>query len=179
MVKKFYTGIGARKTPDHVLDMMVGYSQVLEFLLFTLRSGGQPKGADGAFEYGVHNSANKVIYKPAHWHYQKGDPVILEEAYMIAAKHHPAWDKLSPFVKNLMARNVHAALGDDLNSPSEFVICWTPDGMNNIKPRTIQSGGTGHTLAIACENNIPIYNLKNVEDVELLDNFIYQLTSNF
>lgn len=175
MNKKFYTGVGARKTPIDVLQKMVSYAGILEFLGFTLRSGGQPKGADGAFEQGVKHRANKVIYKPNHWVGGSLEPKIIEKAYMIAAKHHPAWLRLEPYVKKLMARNVHAVLGDELNSPSRFVICWTPDGMNNYSPRTSLSGGTGHTLAVALENSIPIYNLKNEEDEKDLDDFIVSI----
>lgn len=169
MIKKFYTGIGSRSTPDDVLNKMFDLAGILENLDWTLRSEGQPKGADGAFYHGVKHTQNRIIYKPIHWSKRNDEPEIINEAYVIAAKHHPVWDKLPFYAKNLMARNVHAVLGDLLDNPSLFVVCWTPDGMNNEKPRTIESGGTGHTLSIANEYGIKIYNLKNVEDEEALN----------
>lgn len=164
MTKKFYTGVGSRSTPEDVLNKMLDLAGILENLDWTLRSGGQPKGADGAFYHGVKSDLNRVIYKPTHWFKRDNEPKILDKAYEIAAKHHPVWDKLPFYAKKLMARNVHAVLGDNLDDPSLFVVCWTPDGMNNKKPRTRESGGTGHTLSVAIEYGIKIYNLKNVED---------------
>jgi len=169
MTRKFYTGIGARETPDEILIKMYSLAGILEDLDWTLRSGGQPKGADAAFYHGVKHAGNRVIYKPVHWFKRDNEPKIMDAAYEIAAKHHPVWDKLPFYTKNLMARNVHAILGDFLDDPSSFVVCWTSDGMNNEKSRTRKSGGTGHTLSIANEYGIKIYNLKNIEDEEALN----------
>lgn len=169
----YYTGVGARVTPNDVLERMFDYAKVLENIGYILRSGGQPKGADGAFENGVIKAINKNIYKPRCWQSSGNTPTIKDEAYEIAARHHPAWNNLKPFAKDLMARNVHAVLGDDLNNPSEFLICWTIDGMNNVKPRTRVSGGTGHTLSIANEARVQIFNLQNIEDEKNLDMYIW------
>lgn len=51
--------------------------------------------------------------------------------------------------KKLQARNSHQVLGLDLNTPSDFIICWTKGGKG--------IGGTGQALRIAKAYNIPIF----------------------
>jgi hypothetical protein len=50
-----------------------------------------------------------------------------------------------------MARNAMQILGEDLQTPTEFVIAWTIDGRD--------SGGTGQALRMADYYGIPIFNL--------------------
>ena len=65
-----------------------------------------------------------------------------------------------------MIRNVYQVLGKDLNTPSEFVICWTPDGAETANERSIKTGGTGFAIALADSLGIPVYNLANPESLE-------------
>lgn len=75
----------------------------------------------------------------------------IAQAYRIAQAYHPAWERLSPGVRALMARNVHVLLGADLDSPATFFLCWTPGG------ETV--GGTGHAIRVALAHGIPVVNL--------------------
>ena len=149
---KFYTGVGSRKAPQDILMLIKQTAAFLSHEGWILRSGGAD-GCDTAFERGATKS--QIFYaKDAN-----------KEALAIAAKYHPSWDRLSPFVKNLHGRNVFQVLGRDLKTPSRFLICWTPDGCKSHKERTTKTGGTGTAISIASENNIPVFNLKNVEDL--------------
>ena len=49
------------------------------------------------------------------------------------------------------ARNCYQVLGKDLQSPSNFVLCWTPGGA--------VTGGTGQALRIAIDRGIPVFNM--------------------
>lgn len=167
--ERHYTGIGSRKTPDHILKFMTNIARYYQRLGFVLRSGGAD-GADTAFEDGVtpvHDGtrlvAPKQIFIP--WrgfngHYDGYLPT--DKSFEIAAKYHPNWNKLKPGPRKLHARNVHQVLGKDLESPTECVICWTPDGRF--------TGGTGQALRIAADYDVPIYNLYFKEVREM---FIY------
>jgi hypothetical protein len=75
----------------------------------------------------------------------------LARAEAIAAAHHPRWWQLSDAARRLHTRNVFQVLGDDLASPSEFVVCWTPRGD--------LVGGTAQALRIAATYGVPIANL--------------------
>lgn len=143
---KFYTGIGSRKTPESILNTMTEIAQYFENNNFILRSGGAI-GADTAFELG---SKNKEIFKPEQCN---------DEALLLASKFHPKWNSLSDYVKKLHGRNAFQVLGINLNTPSKFVICWTPDGCISHKQRSIKTGGTGTAISIADYYKIPIYNL--------------------
>jgi hypothetical protein len=157
-----YTGIGARATPNGILLTMTSIARLLDRKGYALRSGAA-QGADSAFEEGV-ELMEPEIYLP--WrgfssHNSKyTDPK--PEAFAIAEKYHPAWGRLSPAVRKLMARNVHQILGWDLRVPSDFIVCWTADGK--------ASGGTGQALRIGTACRIPIYNLYNDTDVKRLVN---------
>ena len=166
-----YTGIGSRETPVKIMQLMSDLARNLEGLGYTLRSGGAP-GADTAFETGV--KRRKEIYLP--WRYFNRNSSSLfevsEEAKMMASSHHPTWGSLKPAVRNLMGRNAYQVLGKDLKSPSEFVVCWTPDGCSSSKERTVKTGGTGLAISLASSLNIPIFNLQHSSAMDRLLFFI-------
>lgn len=151
---RYYTGVGSRETPAPVCDALTIVARQLARAGYTLRSGGAPR-ADLAFEAGA--GVRKHIYLP--WRGFNGsdsslytfDPAVLARAKAIAAKHHPKWWQLSDAVKRLHTRNVFQVLGDDLDSPSEFVICWTRNGEI--------VGGTAQAIRIALTYHVPIINL--------------------
>lgn len=147
-----YTGIGARGTPDHILRDMRTIAANLELSGFKLRSGGA-NGADSAFETGVQDPKNCDIFLP--WRNFNNNPShlhdIRSEAYDMAEEFHPAWNRCSPAARKFHARNCYQVLGLSLDVPSDFVACWTPDGL--------ASGGTGQALRIAQHHDIPVFNL--------------------
>jgi hypothetical protein len=162
VIKIYYAGIGSRETPLEVLNLFNTIGEFLVSKKFILRSGGA-KGADKAFEDGC-NIVNglKEIYLP--WDRFEGSLskfiVSNPKAFEIAKKYHPNWDSLSYGAKKLQARNSHQILGNDLNTPSQFVVCWTKNGQG--------SGGTGQAIRIANDYNIPILDVgmyKNIEDM--------------
>lgn len=166
---KTYAGIGSRETPPPILDVMKQTAVALADNRM-LRTGGA-SGADTAFTKGamgwckVKNysySSRIKVYLP--WRGFGGfDPdkhdfctdIIPEEAFDIAKDFHPAYNKLSDSAKSLMARNSLQVLGDSLDDPVEFIICYTPDGL--------ASGGTGQAIRIAEDMNIEVHNLYHVK----------------
>ena len=143
-----YAGIGSRKTPSDVLETMTKIAKRLENLGYTLRSGGAV-GADTAFEKGA---TKKQIF------YSKGST---ERTRTIAKEIHPAPTKISGIALDLMARNTNQIFGENLDTPVDFVIAWTPDGAETSQDRTIQTGGTGQAIDMASRKGIPVINLAN------------------
>lgn len=145
-----YAGIGSRRTPPHILELMTECGRLLAAGGWTLRSGGAD-GADTAFANGAYECAPKVeIYLP--WgRYNEHRVARLYSptaaAYTLSGRHHPAWDRLSPEERTLHARNAHIILGPNLDDPVRMVVCWTPDG--SLNGRGPKSGGTGQALRIA------------------------------
>lgn len=161
-----YTGVGSRKTPDAILRKMAFLGRRLGELGFILRSGGAD-GADSAFERGADEvHAAKQIYLPWPRFNGSDSPFTTQKpaAFGIAAMIHPKWDYLKESVKKLHARNAHQVLGPDLDSPSMFVVCWTPQGGD--------MGGTRTAIVLARRENIPVFNLANESAFLDLANFL-------
>jgi len=160
-MNKFYTGVGSRDTPQNILKLMTIVACELEKYDYVLRSGGAA-GADSAFEAGVKDNAMKEIYIPWKGFNDSRSKFYntSEEAFGIAERLHPAWDKCSSGAKKLHARNIHQVMGKDLvpKNFSEFLICYTEGG--KIK------GGTATSIKLAMELDIPVYNLGVTKDYE-------------
>lgn len=167
-----YAGIGSRRTPDHILEVMERAAEALWAQGYTLRSGHAP-GADQAFERvlsrlpdwtcsevflpwpsfesGVEINADLIVDHPS------------KEARAIAEQFHPAWDRLSSGGKALQARNSYQVLGPRLDpaEKSTFVLCWTPDG--SLDGFGSNTGGTGQALRLAVAYGVQVFNLAQSE----------------
>lgn len=169
-----YAGIGSRRTPEHILELMEECGRRLAAGGWTLRSGGAD-GADTAFANGAAGRCTE-LYLP--WGRYNDHQVArlyspATAAYDLAAKHHPAWGKLSQQVRTLHARNAHIVLGPRLDDPVRMVICWTPDG--SLDGRGADSGGTGEALRIAAgevPGAIPVFNLARDDHAARVYGFI-------
>ena len=156
-----YTGIGARATPPEMLGLITRAAFARLKRGYVLRSG-HAIGADSAFERGA-GSAAQIFLPVSGWrgsastfHVGTLGAELWGRAREIAAPHHPAFAGLSRFVQDLHTRNVFRVLGPALDSPSEFVLCWTADGE--------ASGGTGQALRIAGAHGVPVYNLQRARE---------------
>lgn len=147
-----YAGIGNRQTPADVGKIMTSTAMRLAMSGWILRSGEAKQpipsppdtvSADLAFEAGCDlvNKRAKVIRVPTE----------SQKALDHAAQFHPNWSACSEYAKALHARNSLIMLGDWLDDPVRFVVCWTPDGA--------VTGGTGQALRIAAAYSIPVVNL--------------------
>lgn len=153
MVKNYWAGIGATNTPLDIQKKMSNLAFDLYLLGWHLRSGGA-EGADKAFE--KYFDKNKTIFRP-----KDATPESIE----LTKKYHPAWDKVvAKKVENYHGRNAMIILGEKLNDPVKFVICWTEDGK--------ASGGTGQGMRIAMDKKIPIFNLYFPDAVDELKEFL-------
>lgn len=160
LVRK-YTGIGSRRTPKHILQLMTSFANEASELGLILRSGAAD-GADTAFEQGSNGQCE--IFLP--WKNFNNHPSPLydvpKQAYEIASKYHPMWERLGGAVRSLLARDIQQVLGQNLDDPSSFVVCWTPDGAETAAEYSIKTGGTGMAICCADDYGIPVLNLKHV-----------------
>jgi hypothetical protein len=92
-------------------------------------------------------------------------------ALEMASKFHPNWGNLKDSVKRIHARNCYQVLGQDLLSPSLFLICWTPKGSG--------SGGTGQAIRIANAYDIPVFDLGAFEDVGKAKRYLWDSIKSF
>lgn len=150
-----YAGIGARATPPSILTAMTVMAGWLARQRWHLNSGGAT-GADSAFAEGA-PAGQRTVYLP--WSGYNGrtepdcrvlSPSEFESCMAIAARLHPAWNRCSPAVRKLHARNA-AIVGVGLGRPVDAVVAWTPGGAI--------TGGTGMAIRMAMEAGIPVLNL--------------------
>lgn len=161
---KYYTMIGSRNTPDHILTLMKSVAKELDRTGWTVRSGGA-NGSDSAAEV----AKKKEVYLP--WNgfndkykdYELGYIVASDlKAYQTvdqyASVHHQWWATTKKdSVKRLHRRNMFQVLGQELDQKSRFVICYAePDekrGEGHVK------GGTGSAISLALSEGVTVYNL--------------------
>lgn len=158
----YYTGIGSRSTPQNIQNLFQYIAVTLAYDGYVLRSGAAI-GADTAFEYGC-----KMAYGPAEiylpWRMFNNSPSRLwkipDAAFEMAGTIHPNWNVLSHTDRKLHARNVMQVLGEDLQTPSTFVVCWTKHGK--------KIGGTRTAVVLAERHEIPVYNFGSCNIPDLL-----------
>ncbi len=157
-----YAGIGARATPRAVLERMTTMAAWLARRGWYLRTGGA-HGADDAFAGGAPRT-RRVLFLPwPGYNGWNGDDCMclpsdrLDALASIAAALHPAWDRCSPAVRKLHARNAAILLGPDAGRPVPVraVVCWTEGGRAR--------GGTGMAIRIAQAHGIPVLDMAVLE----------------
>jgi hypothetical protein len=156
----YYAGIGSRETPQEVMQMFTSLASFLSRKGFILRSGGA-SGSDKAFEIGCDKvNGEKEIYLPWRGFESSTSDLIVSDvrAFEIAEKYHPYWHNLKEGARKLQARNSHQGLGQDLETPSAFVICWTKGGKG--------SGGTGQMIRIAKAYSIPVFDVGKYKTID-------------
>lgn len=166
-----YAGIGSRETPDEILDVMQEIALDLGGRGFVLRSGHAP-GADQAFEKGA-RGYDAQIFLP--W-MGFGRTVAIDAPHVqhlpthnalnTVSKYHPNPKALSAGARLLHARNAQIVLGQSLDDPVDFIICWTKDAKGG--------GGTGQALRIARDKRIPWFDLADKSHLTALGNAISQ-----
>lgn len=162
---KSYAGIGSRSTPTDLKPIIKEIVETLNEKGYILRSGGA-SGADTFFE---EYANKKEIYLP--WpnfnQHQSELNYVCNKAFELAEQFHPAWNMLSYAAKKLIARNGYQVLGENLDDPVEFIVCWTPEGK--------EIGGTSQAMRIAKHYGIPIFNL--FSDIENIKEHLSKKTS--
>ena len=166
---KYYTGIGSRRAPQEILDLMTSIAIHLANEGYILRSGGAD-GSDKYFEIGANrvDTSLKEICLPKNFPLD-GD--LYQTAKGLLQPHIVfQLDNTKEYVRKLLSRNMQQLFGKnlDLNNRSEFVICWTP----TLDYDDFDAGGTRYACLSARANGIPIYNLLEKEHEDYWRNVI-------
>ena len=169
------TGVGSRSTPEPILQLM----EIIPRCLgpdTVVRSGGAD-GADSAFERGA---PLKEIYLPWRNFNDNPSPLYLDrlDQGMVRVAEELVYDlhgnaaNLTQGAFKLHTRNVLQVLGADLQTPSDLLICWTPDGAVHHSMVSVKTGGTGTAIKLASYMGIPIYNLKRKKHLQEVEKMI-------
>ncbi len=185
-----YTLIGSRNTPQDVLNLMTKFAYKAASKGYTTRSGAAD-GADTCAEEGALNfikdnnlSPEKAdslmeIYLPwkdfngrksSNYGY-KTLPILpcKNEAFAIAERIHPAWERCSNGARSLHARNTMQCLGENLDKPSRFILCY---GESEKKGSVIPKGGTRSCCKLGEEYLVEIFNLYLEEHLKRVEEWV-------
>lgn len=162
---KVFAGIGNRDAPLEALELCQRVSETLGNLGYVLRTGGA-EGCDNAF---LAYARFAEVFVP--WDRFNGIPMrhhIPKHAFTLAETYVNDWKHKTNGFKALHARNMMQVLGPHLETPSNFIVCYTRDGCDSKETRTSDTGGTGSAIACASDRGIPIINLAKPGWSELL-----------
>lgn len=156
---KFYAGIGSRRAPVGILELMTQFASKIEQEGYVLRSGGAD-GADKAFAQGTSSSEIFKSSDAQDWAYD-----VAESCLPTDRSNFRSW---KPYVQGLIARNMMQVLGKNSDQPVEFVLCWTPSTFYEDS----SAGGTGYAIRCALKNNIPVINLVEEDSLLLITQYV-------
>lgn len=165
----YWTGIGSRKTPEHIQKWMQAIAYIICKQGHTLRSG-KADGADLAFQRGLElayfetKQGSGEIYLPfENWHRQYcslwdiyvRSPNSIQKSLTIVSKVHGNWKKVRPEYRAYHIRNAFQVMGPRVSEDevSSFVLFWAPEVDD------IVSGGTATAVHLARSLNIPTFNM--------------------
>lgn len=166
-----YTGIGARNTPEDILELMQQAAYCLAKDGYYLRTG-DAEGADKAFREGAAKHAAEFhlhlwqtcqVYSASDMTYVNPEVFARCEADFLEL--HPAPQRCSAYAARLLMRNGLQLLGakPDIR-PSQFILCWTPNAEI--------TGGTGQSLRLAAKYGIKVFNLANDDIRARLEHYV-------
>lgn len=166
------TGIGSRRAPETILTHMKTIGIWCLNNDIELRSG-HCKGPDWFFEQGAQEYCTAYLPWVGYNSYLKSRATlkcINYFAHLQLMRRKLIFDNhANPYALNdvsytFMSRNCHQVLGDNLDHPSNALVCYTPDGKH--------SGGTGFAMNLAYAFGIPIINMYKYDTS---DKVIYRL----
>jgi hypothetical protein len=187
-----FAGIGNREGVSELhLHHLMSISEKLVTQGGTLRSGNATgcdfycqSGAHHAIQGGVALPTQLEIYLPEEGFNMKrvgllnGTYLVTDgvekqkEAEEYVKMVHPHPERLYGFSKKAHTRNIFQILGQDLETPVDFVICYTRDGAQTSADTSIKTGGTATAINLASEFSIPVFNSRRPEMMEEFRDFI-------
>lgn len=173
-----YTGVGSRELTKQGAAMVRDVANALYEHQYILSTGDAAQGCDDVFwdqtpdgykkRYGPFG---KTVYSVQTCVIDPEQPSY-EIANRIAGLTHPAWRWIPDWMKELHTRNVFQVLGEQVNCPSEFLVCWTPDGAESCSETSKKTGGTGTAIRVADTFGVPVFNLQRSDAVDRLASYL-------
>ena len=186
---RYYTGIGSEEAPQKACDQAYHAARRLHELGYTLLSGGA-NGMDIAFQKGcqsVNGKMNIILpYNGFRNNYKsEKDGIYLfkdlpqniqTECDSVCAQLHPVWNKIGHTASAVyLKRDVCQVRGINLDIKSDFILCYTEDGVEDGTKTTRQTGGTAMAMRIATPEGIPIFNLYHKDALNRLSIHLKEL----
>ena len=144
------TGIGSRKINKNIEKQLLFIVKILNLLDIKVRTG-DAIGSDACFR----KAKNKEVFTAND---------ATERSMRIASQIHQNWNACDEYSRKLHGRNIFQVLGINMEHPSDFLVCWTKDG--------ISKGGSRTAIELAKQNCIPVFNIAKKNDIFNLFKFL-------
>lgn len=175
-----FTGVGSRKLDEKGEELIRACSRTILNQGYILSTGDASDGCDAVFwscfprkrrfRFGPYSPVKKP---------KKPETIVISDdteqyrkANHFASLLHPAYRFLPQWMKELHLRNVFQVLGSNLDHPTEFLLCWTPDGAENAKATSKKTGGTGTAIRCADKFGVPVFNLQRPDAIARLEQYL-------
>lgn len=158
-MQRYYTLVGHRKIPSNAFRNLVIIARYVNALGYIGRSG-DAIGSDQALKV---SGCPKAIHYLPNARYSGGQYIdattlpMWPVANALIANVHPAWHRCNEYARLLHTRNAFEVLGDDLVTPSEFMILYAKPLKNAVK------GGTNTAYQLARRWEIPTFNVYTLD----------------
>lgn len=165
-----YAALGNKDAEQSILDSFKRIVTKLEENGYIARTGGM----EGIEELVERTAANHELYLPWKSFASKESKFTYNNPLVqgIAKKFHPSWDNLKPPLQAFLSKGVRVLCGQNCNSLALFLLCWSKDGVDNVKDKTYESANVGHAVAVAAAHHIPVFNLGKPGTEERLYQFL-------
>jgi hypothetical protein len=160
----YYTGIGSRKAPTECLELAEKLATFMSKRGYTLRTG-DAEGMDRAFCKGSYSSLRQRFSS------EDAKPWAFDMVRKYLPEDRSGFDSWKPYVKGLMARNMMQVMGEDGDTPSSLIICYTPV----LHYNNSDCGGTGYAIRCALDNDIPVFNMVDPKIMEMLQVWVEEI----
>ena len=175
-----YLAISNEGVPDSVLERVRVISKKLKEMGYTHRDLASPS-RDKMNGVATLGAEDKVAIYTAWAGYGKDDindrsKIVVhapsEKAYRIATKYNTSFNKLKPAIRAFIARDMAALLGEDSNTPIDFLLCWTENGEEKKKELTTNTGKLRNMIYLCNEFNIPVFNLGKSDAIDRFKQYL-------
>jgi hypothetical protein len=186
MTIRRFAGIGSRKAPPHMLDLMFQLGYHLCGAGWEL-SGADALGSDQAFQNGVRANPrvaevgfklympgldrDRFAHNPEQGIYNAKLMPNYAQAQQLAYEARRSFEGLNEAGIALHSRNPYQILGPNLNEPVATMVFYAEPTANG---RAVH-GGTNTAYQIALAHNVPTINLFTPDGLERAENFLRQL----
>jgi hypothetical protein len=175
-----YVGIGSRNAPQSVLDTMYRLSIRFAELGFTLRTLNNSE-VDKAFYDGCISADGKMsVYVPWIDSSQPKNPyhcTPTKQAFTHCDRVDPNFQHFHTQTKAIKARLANLLFGVDTEVQADFLVCWSPEGAEDIHQIKATTGEISGVLEIKPTYTMPVFNFARKDAMKRLTLLVEKIKS--
>jgi hypothetical protein len=175
-----YVGIGSRNAPRNIVNTMYQLSVRFAELNYTLRTLNNSE-VDKAFQDGsIAGNGDFSVHVPWIDSSQEKNPLHFpptSDAFAHCDRMDPCFERYHPQTQAIKARLANLLFGLDTEIKADFIVCWSPDGAEDIHQLTKSTGEIHGVLELKPTFTMPVFNFAKPDAMKRLTLLISKLKS--